>query len=786
MKRILLFLTLLCIVSTSATAATVAYWRFEAGPAETNVLHGAGTGVYSPDIEDVSGNGNHLSVWETGGGAGYIYRSVVAYPTVPLTGETNTLSVKNTGGFPAMWCNTLQSWEPAEWTIEVTFKLENGGYRTIIGRDSRGTADFGDDTNQDLSALYLQAIPGNGLAVKFCDVAGYWHDAISAGNVFQSFDFPSNNDGIGVPWYSVAAISDGTLLSLYLYDHSNPRAGYQLIAQNNMVTDNPGSTNTALTTGAGDGSDWDAGDFSVGRGLYAGGHGDRAWGFIDELRFSDTALTLTELLQGPTPYNPEVTQVADQVNGDVDVTLSWDAAGDPNTASSGYAVHPDIVDQYIFLSMGSDDPNLYYFGATGADPGTTDPASSYGPFDLPFDASYQWAVIEAMDGHTQSLTVDVSTLDDVDPNNLIGSTWPLDTLASVPNITEDPAGVLVEEGGTAEFTVTVESISTPHYAWYKSDDPNDPPALDDDTPVGGDSDTLTLSNVTVDDEGFYYCVVTNDSASTDISAPAFLEVKRLMAWYAFEDDLTDSQNDYDGTRIKSDPNSPFTYVAGKVDQAISLNGIDEAVEIPRTIQNSMTIELWVKTTATANFGNGWFDGDGLVDGEVAGFDHNDFGTSLRGSTFAFGVGNFNNAQLTIQSSTAINDNEWHYCVATRDHETGEIAVYVDGEQEASGTAPLGTKDEPQVLRIGSLQTNQNFFAGQLDEVKLYNYPLTELTVAANYNTVTGESACIASLKPDAVYNLVDTGDSYCKVDLTDFAEWASQWLNCGLYPDCVP
>ena len=88
------------------------------------------------------------------------------------------------------------------------------------------------------------------------------------------------------------------------------------------------------------------------------------------------------------------------------------------------------------------------------------------------------------------------------------------------------------------------------------------------------------------------------------------------------------------------------------------------------------------------------------------------------------------------------------------------------------------------MRIGAIQTGAHFFEGQLDEVKLSNYPLTELEVAASYNSITSESVCIMSAKPDSVYNIVDTGSSYCKVDLTDFAAFASHWLDCGLYPDC--
>ena len=46
---------------------------------------------------------------------------------------------------------------------------------------------------------------------------------------------------------------------------------------------------------------------------------------------------------------------------------------------------------------------------------------------------------------------------------------------------------------------------------------------------------------------------------------------------------------------------------------------------------------------------------------------------------------------------------------------------------ATGTLPWAT---PANLRIGSLQTNLNFFAGQIDEVRLFNAALTAAQVAA--------------------------------------------------------
>lgn len=282
----------------SVQAASVAWWRFEEGPANANVArNGQGDGAFYGAVADSSGNANTLSAWSDGGYAGYAYNSQVATSILPQNGAANNFSVKNTGGYPALFTQSgaaLQTWSPAAWTVEATFKLENGGYRTIVGRDSRGSA----TVNTDLAAMYLQAMPGNSLAIKFSDVSGYWHEAISANDIFTGFNFPTDPDGNLVPWYSIAAMSDGSTLSLYLRNLT-ALSGWDLIAQTDLA--GSGSPNTALSAGAGDGGDWDAGNFSVGRGLYAGGHGDRAWGFIDEVRLSDAALTPADLIMVPEP-----------------------------------------------------------------------------------------------------------------------------------------------------------------------------------------------------------------------------------------------------------------------------------------------------------------------------------------------------------------------------------------------------------------------------------------------------------------------------------------------------
>lgn len=295
--RAVVTVAILATALSSARAATVAYWRFETGPANANVLHPTADGTFSGTIPDVSGNGNDLSVWSQGGGAGYAYRSDVAASKVPATGAPNIFSVKNTGSYPAMFSSAAgssptginaETMTPTQFTVEASYKPEaSGSYRTIVGRDATSIA----TANADLAAFYLQIRPDDSFCASFTDVAGYTHTANSPPGWAYGFNFGTNPEGVGAPWYHIVAVSDGSILKLFVNN--------QLVGTNDMTTS--GSPNRALAKGTVSGADWTTGAWSVGRGLYAGGHTDRAYGLIDEVRISNSALTPSQFLFMPRP-----------------------------------------------------------------------------------------------------------------------------------------------------------------------------------------------------------------------------------------------------------------------------------------------------------------------------------------------------------------------------------------------------------------------------------------------------------------------------------------------------
>ncbi len=279
-------------------ADTVAYWRFESGPANAVVSHGGATGAFNGTTPDVSGNGNDLSATTQGGTSGYAYRSDVPNARVPQLDALNRFSVRNTGPAPALFTSAAgglptgidaRTFTPARFTIEASYKPEiTGSFRTLVGRDARNVS----TADGNLAALYLQIRPDDSFAITFTDVTGHTHTANSAPGWAYGFVFGSNPEGVGTPWYHLAATSDGSTLRLYV---DNVLVGSTDLTQS-------GSTNRALAKGSAGGNGWTTGAWSVGRGLYAGAPVDRAYGFVDEVRISDAALAPRDFLFAPRAF----------------------------------------------------------------------------------------------------------------------------------------------------------------------------------------------------------------------------------------------------------------------------------------------------------------------------------------------------------------------------------------------------------------------------------------------------------------------------------------------------
>jgi hypothetical protein len=180
--------------------------------------------------------------------------------------------------------------------------------------------------------------------------------------------------------------------------------------------------------------------------------------------------------------------------------------------------------------------------------------------------------------------------------------------------------------------------------------------------------------------------------------------------------------------------------------ALAFDGSGDYVRLPAgtvaALQNDFTLEYWVRTTqaGTGSSGGQWWEGTGLLDGEVNG-PAADYGTSLLAGRVAFGVGGGTGQfatikDVTIQSTTLVNDGRWHYVVATRRASDGLMTLYIDGQPQATDIGSRSARSAPPQLTLGVLQSTaasgSNFFQGSLDEVRLWSQVRSASDIAAAY------------------------------------------------------
>ena len=335
-------------------------------------------------------------------------------------------------------------------------------------------------------------------------------------------------------------------------------------------------------------------------------------------------------------------------------------------------------------------------------------------------------------------------------------------------------------GENTSFVVEFSSAQAATAAWTKDGQPiseGNVSVVTDDT-----TSTLTITGAALANEGDYVCTLTNTGGPID-SDVATLRLKKLLAWYEFEQNVDDSAGTNNGTTV-----SGMDYSTGRVGSyAVDPNGANY-IELstdayPKAgVGNGLdefTYSAWVK--------RGTYSGDARI-----------LGAFNDGSTTAVQFGVAGNGTIGCylreadSTGTTLNTGpglvgaeEWYHIVATFDG--SRMRIHLNGLMVAEVLDdPLTTFGEwqyPMVLCARNDRGTVNqFFPGEIDDLRMYNYVLTDEAIAQLYYDVTGEGVCLYGYPEFDISG--PNGERDCKVNLWDLTSFASQWLNCGLYPDC--
>lgn len=176
--------------------------------------------------------------------------------------------------------------------------------------------------------------------------------------------------------------------------------------------------------------------------------------------------------------------------------------------------------------------------------------------------------------------------------------------------------------------------------------------------------------------------------------------------------------------LGSGGSAPSWNSTGKSNYSLTFDGVDDFVNIDvgstymPTGTMDISVSAWINASSLPSLGTILaYGGDDVNNGYVLKF--ND-------GQPRFTVFNAANATDPLTRST----NTWYHVIGTYDH--SNIKLYVNG-QLAATTAFTSDIISASQLRIGQEYNRGRNFAGKIDEVKVWNYPLTPKQVQLDYN-----------------------------------------------------
>ncbi|HEY3160579.1 MAG TPA: LamG-like jellyroll fold domain-containing protein [Vicinamibacterales bacterium] len=239
---------------------------------------------------------------------------------------------------------------------------------------------------------------------------------------------------------------------------------------------------------------------------------------------------------------------------------------------------------------------------------------------------------------------------------------------------------------------------------------------------------------------------TGNSSASDVTAiasvvsptPTPAPGKGLVAAYSFDEGGGASVNDASGSGNNGTISSTTWTTSGRMGGALVFNGSDALVTVPSTtslrLTTAMTLEAWVKPSTVSDV---WRDV--IYKGSD---DYYLEATSTSSSRPAAG-GTF--APDNVYGASALGVNGWTHLAATYDGAT--LRIYVNGTLASSlpRTAPIATSTG--ALQIGGDSGAGQFFAGTIDEVRIYNTALTAAQIQSDMTTPIGSPLDVSPLPP---------------------------------------
>lgn len=321
----------------------------------------------------------------------------------------------------------------------------------------------------------------------------------------------------------------------------------------------------------------------------------------------------------------------------------------------------------------------------------------------------------------------------------VAATPPPPTVA----VSVSPISAGVSAGQSQQFTATVTGSTNAAVTWSLS------------PPAGSVSNGLYTAPATVSAQQNVTLTATSQadsakSASVNITLnPPAGNVGAVGQWSFDTADISGtlvidrSGNGMNGIL------SNATSVAGKVNQALTFNGVDSVVTVPDDPKlqflNSMTLAAWIRTVNNSRREAfiGKYDATGAESGYIL--------QTLPSGAIQLRVGGYNVAGTReVADTTPVNDGQWHH-VAVVITLGQNVRFYIDGNLRSAQPALTLASSNATPLWLGTVPFNPYFnlglpFTGSLDNVQIFNQALSASAVAvlaAGSQTTTSAGISVA-------------------------------------------
>ena len=235
----------------------------------------------------------------------------------------------------------------------------------------------------------------------------------------------------------------------------------------------------------------------------------------------------------------------------------------------------------------------------------------------------------------------------------------------------------------------------------------------------------------------------------------------------------DSAGNHDGILI----NAPSWLTSGQLDGALELDGVDDYVDVGSfdVAGSGITMLGW--------FNADTFNDDPRIVSKASGSQEIDAWWQL--SAFGSGTDQWLRMRIKaggttttlIDSTVSLQTDTWYLAAATYNNATGDMTLYLDGAEVATGLHAVGgalDADASVPVAIGANGDAARFFDGTLDDIRVYNRPLSAAEIADLFTAGGGGSTSDGTGTYRDEFN---TNGSFAGNDGT--LSWSTDWLEIG-------